>query len=75
MKDKPDIQGFLEGAEETKRTVNYSEPHPRVQKIFRMRWDLSIALKNKAAALSALEDRRVTETEIIEAALKAYLDR
>lgn len=77
MKDKPDVQGFLNEPNLAKgqRTVTYNEPHPRVQKIFRLRWDLSISLKDRAALESAQEDRKVTETEIVERAIKAYLDR
>jgi len=77
VKDKPDVQGFLTGADDTGdgESVTYSEPHPRVQKIFRLRWDLSIALKRRAAAETAQQDRRVTETDIVERAIKAYLDR
>ena len=80
MKDKPDVQSFLAGADEPasakgQKTVTYSEPHPRVQKIFRLRWDLSISLKDRAALESAQQDRKVTETEIVERALNTYLDR
>lgn len=53
-------------------TVTLAPPRQRVQKIFRLRWDISAALKVAAIQESEREDRRVSETEIVERILKKH---
>lgn len=48
-------------------------PVATVQKLFRMRWDIAQALKDKAYSESS-PGHRVTETEIVENLLKRYFD-
>ena len=54
-----------------------TKPEPTVQKLFRLRWDTANALKMSAAQQSVAAGKRVTETEIIEALVRAHykLDR
>ena len=49
-------------------------PVAKVQKIFRLRWDVASALKLRAAQESAAAGAVVTETEIVEKLLSSYLD-
>lgn len=51
-------------------SINVTKPEPTVQKLFRLRWDTSNALKTAAAEESAATGRRVTETEIVESMLR-----
>ena len=51
------------------------KPEPTVQKLFRLRWDTASALREAAARQSRGRAKRVTETEIVEAALRAHLKR
>jgi hypothetical protein len=77
MKLKPDVSAFLDGATETptqKIMVEINKPEPTVQKMFRLRWDVASALKLKALQESALNRRRVTETEIVERLLQQYFN-
>lgn len=78
-----DPTAFLEGAREDCIAPTPSSlvstpdtelpPVPTVQKLFRIRWDIAKALKNRAIAES-YPTRRVTETEIVERLLKQYLN-
>lgn len=48
------------------------KPEPTVQKLFRLRWETSNALKQGAVTESLAKGRRVTETEIVESLIRAY---
>jgi hypothetical protein len=70
-----DPTAFLEGgaADTADRTVSaarppaqQAKPEPTVQKLFRLPWDVAQALKMGAVEQSAIQGRRVTETEIVE---------
>ena len=61
-----------QGAQGQGVTVTLAPPRQRVQKIFRLRWDISAALKVAAIQESEREDRRVSETEIVERILKKH---
>lgn len=77
-----DPTAFLEGAREDSIAATPSSPVstsdtelppvPTVQKLFRIRWDIAKALKNRAIVESS-PTCRVTETEIVERLLKHYL--
>ena len=53
-------------------TVTISPPRQRVQKIFRLRWDIVAALKVASIQESEKLDRRVSEAEIVERVLKKH---
>lgn len=76
MKSKPDIQDFLAGAEgEPQReelTVKVVPPEQTVVKSYRMKWSIAARLKITAIEESA-GGRKVTETEIVERALRKEL--
>ncbi len=46
----------------------------REQKVFRLPMDIILALKRESYELSVKTGNRVTETEIVEKALRAYID-
>ncbi len=48
-------------------------PVATVQKLFRIRWDVAKALKDRVSAESSM-GKRVTETEVVESLLKNYLN-
>jgi hypothetical protein len=48
------------------------KPEPTVQKLFRLRWETSNALKQGAVTESLAKGRRVTETEIVESLIRGY---
>ena len=53
-------------------TVTLTPPRQRVQKIFRIRWDVVAALKVASMQESEKLDRRVSEAEIVERILKKH---
>lgn len=53
-------------------TVTLTPPRQRVQKIFRLRWDIVAALKVASMKESEKLDRRVSEAEIVERVLKKH---
>jgi hypothetical protein len=77
MKAKPNIDAFLESG--TADIVNTTEPPQSVakiyreQKVFRLPIDLINALKKEAYEQSIKTGSRVTETELVEQALRAFL--
>lgn len=87
MKKKPNISGFtspkdptafLEGGAadqaETTSPAASRRGRARVQKLFNFPEALADRLRDEAAARSRDAGTRVTETEIVVAALKAYLN-
>jgi hypothetical protein len=88
MKSKPDIDpfklkkdpsAFIEGAtaeiaDRTKKNKR-SISTPRVQKVFRLPLDLTHALKRESTERSVQTGARVTETELVEQALRAFFTR
>lgn len=81
-----DPTDFLDGAsadvaEKPKRIVKktpiesreVTPPVATVSKIFRLRWDIAMALEN-AAHNESRPGHRVTQTEIVEKLLKQYLN-
>ena len=89
IKGKPDINAFLDGGTvdfayktESKKPAIKSEsapqPNPRVhreQKIFRLPIDLITELKDQAYNRSKKSGIRITETELVEQALRAFFDK
>jgi len=53
--------------------TTHAKPEPTVQKIFRIRWDISKALKIYVAEQSAITGKRVTEAEVVENQLEILL--
>ena len=87
MKKKPDINAFLEnGAADvadrapvmevtTSQPVAISVKIHREQKIFRLPLDLINDLKREAYERSVKTGSRVTETELVEKALREFFSR
>lgn len=86
MKAKPDINAFLDGgagdlADKTKKNATNDAQKlvtgkvHREQKIFRLPVDLIADLKKESYERSVKIGVRVTETELVEQALKEYLYR
>lgn len=87
MKGKPDIGAFLDGssadvAEKPKpkaaSKVKVAPPPVKAkvykeQKLYRLSSDVTEALREKVYELTKAEGRRVTETEIVEQAIRKYL--
>jgi hypothetical protein len=89
MRKKPDTRAFvapkdpsafLDGAaEQVPSRVMAAAPsvvrtgQPKLTKIFNLSPDLVQALKREAFERSTQEGRRVTETELVDAALRHYL--
>lgn len=86
MRKKPDTRAFsapkdpsafLDGATELAPTRPLAQParagQPKLTKIFNLSPELVQALKREAFERSTLEGRRVTETELVDSALRAYL--
>jgi hypothetical protein len=77
MKSKPDINRFIDSgaadvAEQSRPIIPKTRIH-REQKVFRLPLDLIDALKREAFEQSMQSGVRVTETELVEQALRAYL--
>ena len=90
MKGKPDINDFLNGGaadvadkSESKKPAKKSKVEipqksarvHREQKIFRLPIDLIDELKDQAYERSKTSGTRITETELVEQALRAFFDR
>lgn len=86
MKKKPDIAEFLEGgaadaaARKTpeKEITSGIKPTAKVhreQKIFRLPLDLINDLKKEAYERTMMSGERVTETELVEQALRAFFKK
>lgn len=81
MKKKPNIDDFLESgvadlANKKPQSINDSVTSAKVQreqKIFRLPIDLINELKREAYEQSVKAGTRVTETELVEQALRAFL--
>lgn len=87
MRKKPDTRAFsapkdpsafLDGATELAPAhPSLAQPtragQPKLTKIFNLSPELVQALKREAFERSTLEGRRVTETELVDSALRAYL--
>lgn len=78
-----DPTAFLEGgaADTADRSASISlppvqhvKPEPTVQKLFRLPWDVAQALKLGAVEQSTIQGKRVTETEIVEALIRAHFN-
>ncbi len=78
MRGKPDISSFIEGApaaEKSQKSPRQGSDAAQVrQKGLRLPVPLLIALRRRAVQESEAQGRRVTEQEIIIAALQRYLD-
>jgi hypothetical protein len=77
MRGKPDLSSFIEGAdaaETPRRKVKATAPVQIRQKGLRLPVPILTALRRRAMQESETQERRVTEQEIIIAALKSYLD-
>jgi hypothetical protein len=76
MKQKPNLDAFLEsGTADLANKIEKPEPVARVQreqKIFRLPLDLINALKRESYQQSIKTGFRVTETELVEQALRAF---
>lgn len=83
MKPKPDTEAFKPGKDPSAfiEAAEPASPSParrrvhREQKIFRLPFDLIQALKREAFERSMQSGVRVTETELVEQSLRAYLKR
>lgn len=88
MRKKPDTRAFLapkdpsafldaftaEQPEKKPVPSIRSAGQPKLTKIFNLTPELVQALKREAFERSTLEGRRVTETELVDAALRQYLN-
>lgn len=76
MKQKPNLDAFLESgtadlAKNTEKTQSMARVQ-REQKVFRLPLDLINELKREAYEQSIKTGSRVTETELVEQALRAF---
>jgi hypothetical protein len=82
MRARPQLDDFLSGGtadvEVSKRTASVVPmPAPKVareQKVFRLPVSLTEDLRRTVFRYSAAQNRRVTETEIVEIAIRAFID-
>lgn len=78
MRAKPDINKFLEGgaaaAAEKPAPISASGDE-KITKTFRLSKSMEIRLKEAAFKRSAAAGKRVTESDLIEAALNNYLNK
>lgn len=88
MRKKPDTRAFVatkdpnafldgvaaEQSEQKPMPNTRSIGQPKLTKIFNLTPELVQALKREAFERSNQEGRRVTETELVDAALRAYLE-
>lgn len=82
MKKKPSIDDFLQGspAQERPQTVKPETPpappqEDRKQKLARLPVSLLMALKRKTLERSEQTGKRVSEEDLIEEALREFLDK
>ncbi len=74
MRKKPSIDEFMRGGAVDKIARSEREgKEQREQKVFRLPVSIITALRDKAFSASAEEKRRVTETEVLEDALRKHL--
>jgi len=73
MRKKPSIDEFLHGGAVDKIARGDGEREQREQKVFRLPLSIINALRVKAFDQSSKEQRRVTETEVLEEALRKHL--
>ncbi len=75
MKGKPDVAAFR--ADGIDAFISAAEggggPKPTIQKLFRLRLDVANALKLYVVKASVESGKRLTETEVVEALLIAFL--
>jgi hypothetical protein len=78
MKRKPDIGAFLDGAAADKagpKPAPQGQPVPRITKTIRLATDLEAAIKETAHARWKATGRKISESDIIEEALRNYLNK
>jgi hypothetical protein len=73
MKGKPDISAFLDGAKK-ESTATKPRPAGRITKTIRLAPDLEQALKDVAYERSKAISQRVTESDVIDEALRKYFN-
>jgi len=74
MRDKPNIESFLHGGKLDKIARGDDDDKMRKeQKVFRLPVDVIEAVRAHSFSLSEKEQKRVTEVEIVERALRKYL--
>ncbi len=80
MKGKPNINAFLEGAEVKQQSSKVPgpkvavNPAPKITKTIRLATDLEAAVKEMAHERWKATGKRVTESDIIDEALRKYLN-
>ncbi len=79
MKSKPNIHEFLGSAPTDKPGSNSepvaAQPSPRITKTIRIAIDLDAALKETAHARWKETGKKASESDIIEEALRTYLNK
>jgi hypothetical protein len=76
MKGKPNLNEFLGSASADKPEAIASTQHsPRITKTIRIAVDMDAALKEAAHARWKATGRRVSESDLIEEALRNYLNK
>ncbi len=75
MKAKPNIQDFLNAGnpENQKATVPVQASKSRINKTLRLSQDVETALKEQAYQRTKASGQRVTESDIVDEALRQYL--
>lgn len=75
MKSKPDVNQFLGGAEAATQSQPAAKPSVlRANKTIRLATDLDQALKDRAYQRTRETGRRVTESDLIDEAIRSYLN-
>jgi hypothetical protein len=75
VKAKPNIQDFLNAGnpENQKATAPVQASKGRINKTLRLSQDVEIALKERAYQRTKASGQRVTESDIVDEALRNYL--
>lgn len=75
MRPKPNIQDFLGGANAVEKPATVASPNARARmtKTIRLGTDVESALKDRAYERTKASGQRVTESDIIDEALRKYL--
>lgn len=76
MKAKPNIQAFLDAgnvAESAVKLAPVQAPKSRINKTLRLSLEVEAALKEQAYERTKASGQRVTESDIVDEALRKYL--
>lgn len=73
MKAKPNIQDFLNAGNPENKSAPVQVSKSRINKTLRLSQDVEAALKERAYQRTKASGQRVTESDIVDEALRQYL--